>query len=490
MADVAVIGAGAGGLAAAIGAAARGLRVEVVEAGPRPGGKLGIEVLDGVEVDTGPSVLTLPNVLDELFRLGGSSLADELTLRRLDPGFRYLYPDGVVLDIYHEPEATLESVRAALGGRAADDLAAFLRYAGRIWDASAPAFVLGPAPTPATVARGGLARLASLARIDPLRSMNGAIRARVRSPHLRTLLARYATYNGSDPRRAPATLNCIAHVELALGGFGVQGGMYEIVRALVRVAERMGVIFRYGTAATAIRMRGGRVQAVELADGGVLAARAVVGNAEAAQVLGALLPPELRREPGAEPSMSGWVGLVRARRQAGRVPHAVVFPDDYGEEFADIFDRRRPPSEPTVYACAQEGAHGRAGWPDGEPLFLMANAPARRDDAGWRPDPERWDRLRERVLHRAREAGVVHSGDSLVYERTPAQLARQFPGSGGSIYGSSSNSPWSAFRRPANRVRGVGGLYLASGSAHPGGGVPLCLLSGRAAVAALTEDLA
>lgn len=491
MADVLVVGAGMGGLAAAVALAARGLEVEVLEAGERVGGKMGIVEVDGVEADTGPSVLTLPGALDRVLRLAGSSLADEVELLEPEPAFRYLYPDGVALDVFARPERTLASAEAALGRPARDELAAFLAYAARIWEAAAPHFVLGPAPSAAALAAGGLASLALLPRIDPLRGMWGAIRARVRSPHLRALLARYATYNGSDVRRAPATLNCIAHVELGLGGFGVRGGMYEVARALSRAAERAGARVACGARVERILLRHGRVEGVETADGRTLRAPAVVANADAAHVFGALLPPGARpRLSGrAEPSMSGWTAILRARRRAGgdaRVAHTVLFPArDYVEEFADVFSRGRPPAEPTVYLCAQEACHARRGWAEEEPVFVMANAPAE-PASGPRP-PETWDVLCGAVLRALDRAGLRDAGDEVVWERTPAGLAERFPGSRGSLYGAASNGPLAAFRRPANRAA-PRGLYLASGSAHPGGGVPLCLLSGLAAARALLED--
>lgn len=489
MTDVLVVGSGVGGLSAAISLAARGLSVQILEAGPRPGGKMGIAVIDGVEVDTGPSVLTLPDTLDRTFRLAGSSLADELTLREPEPGFRYLYPDGVELDVHSRPERTLQSVEQTLGRAAADEFAAFLAYAGRIWDAAAPHFVHGPAPSIGSLVRGGLGSLALLPRIDPLHTMWGAVRARIRDPHLRWLLARYATYNGSDVRRAPATLHCIAHVELSLGGFGVEGGMYEIVRALVRAAEEVGVRMECGARVDGLIVRDGRVRGARTADGREWAADAVVGNADAAHVLGDLLPPPSRpRRGAAPPSTSGWTGILRARRRSGddaRVAHTVLFPREYLEEFADMFDRGRPPIDPTVYLCAQEACHGRAGWSEEEPVFVMANAPAEPPGGS---SAATWDTLRATVLRRLDAAGLRADGDELVWERTPTALAAQFAGSRGAIYGAASNSALAAFRRPANRVPGVRGLYLASGSAHPGGGVPLCVLSGHAAAAALLAD--
>ena len=487
-ADVLVVGAGMGGLAAAIELAAAGLDVALLEAGERVGGKMGVAQVDGVEFDTGPSVLTLPDVLDDLLRRAGSPLADELALHAPAPSFRYLFPDGAALDVYPDAPRTLESVAATLGAGAADELRGFLAYARRIWQASAPHFVYGAAPSLGALAGAGLGTLAALRHLDAWRSMRAAIRRQVRSPQLRMLLERYATYNGSDPRRAPATLNCIAHVELELGGYGVRGGVYEVARALGRAAERLGTRLHFGARVERLLLQDGRVRGVQTADGQVWTAPAVVANADAAQVFERLLPPEARQRSRAEPSMSGWVGVLRARRGAPRIAHTVLFPADYTREFADVFDRGRPPAEPTVYLCAQEAAHARRGWAEHEPLFVMANAPA---------EPERgatpaaaWAALRETVLRRLRDAALVDADDALVFERTPAELAAQFPGSRGGIYGAASNSPWSAFRRPPNRAPGVAGLYLASGSAHPGGGVPLCLLSGRAAARALLADLA
>lgn len=481
MADAVVIGAGLGGLAAAIELAAKGWRVRVLEAGPDPGGKAGVAVLDGVEVDTGPSVLTMPDVLDAVLRAGGSSLDAELVLTRPAPAFRYVWPGGDTLDVFDTPDATLASVRAAFGADAADELAGFLAYARRIWDAAAPNFVLGAAPSFGGLLRHGPAVFGLLADIDGTRSMHGAIRARVRHPRLRDLLGRYATYNGSDLRAAPATLNCIAHVELGLGGVGVRGGIYAIVRALVRVAERLGVTFTFDAPVTRIRVDAGRVVGVDTAEG-PLDARVVVLNADVGALSEGLL--ETRAVSVAEPrSMSGWTAVLRARRRRGadaRVAHTVLFPErPYVEEFADVFDRDRPPAEPTVYLCAQEACHGRAGWPDDEPVFAMVNAPA--EPRGGPRDAAVWRDVEAVALARLGAAGLVDPGDTVVWRRTPADLAARFPGSRGALYGAASNGTFSAFRRPANAVPKVPGLFLASGSAHPGGGMPLCLQSGRQA---------
>lgn len=481
---VAVVGAGLGGLAAAIGLASQGMTVSVFEAASVPGGKAGCVNIDGVEVDTGPSVLTMPDVLEKILAQGGQKMGDLLTLREPTPAFQYRYPDGACVDVFATAGETIDSVRASLGSTAAAELEQFLVYAGRIWDAAAPHFVYGPAPSVSGVLRLGLREVAKLTAIDPLRSMKRAVDAQIKSPHLRRLLYRYATYNGSDVRTVPATLNCIAHVELALGGFGVEGGIASIVRALMYTAQSLGVTVHCDHPISRVVVDGGRVRGV-VSDGVVHAADAVVANADPALVFGTLAPEVKRSAPPG--SMSGWTGILRAARRDSRVAHTVYFCEHYEQEFADIFDHDRPPQDPTIYLCAQEPCHGRRGWAHEEPIFVMANAPAE-PASGARP-PEVWADLEATVTRRMHEGGLCAPDDQWVWRRTPSDLAARFPGSRGSIYGGASNDIWAAFRRPANRITKLPGLYMASGGAHPGGGMPLAMLSGVAASEAVVKDL-
>jgi 1-hydroxycarotenoid 3,4-desaturase len=486
--DVAVVGAGFGGLTAAIELAAAGLRVQVFEAGPRPGGKADVVRLDeGVEVDTGPSVLTMPDVFDAVFRRAGTSLAAEVELLSPSPAFRYVYPDGEQLPVYVELAETLAAVARVLGVQAREELERFLARSRRVWEAAEPHFVRGPAPSVSSLL--GLSSVRALTRIDAHRTLYSTICADVSDERLRWLLARYATYNGSDPRRCPATLGCIAWVELGLGAYGVRGGMHALASALARVARRLGVQLHFGAPVARIVTKGRSVTGLQLADGAQIATSRVVCNADVAHLATDLLDaPPRGLAKRAQPSMSGWVGIARVpRREAEALAaHTVVFAREYLAEFADIFDRDRPPGDPTVYLCQPEHAFGRSGWRDHVPVFAMANAPPEPVD-GPRPAAA-WRELRAAVERRLVDSGVLSGDLDWVWERSPAALEARFPRSRGAIYGASSNEALAAFRRPANRVRELAGLYLASGSAHPGGGVPLCALSGKAAAVAALAD--
>lgn len=469
---IAVVGGGLGGLAAAAVLSARGREVVVLEAAPELGGKAGENTFDGAAFDTGPSVITLPDVLRGVFTDAGVDLDDHLELLPVERT-RLSFPDATI-EHGHGPSAFVEGVARGLGERAADEADAFLTYSRRIWESVADTFVLGEAPTLGGLVARGFRALPELWNADPLRNMQTAIDARVHDPRLRAVFSRFATYNGSDPRSAPATLNCITWVELGIGAFGIRGGVRRLVDALVQVGSSSGARYRTDSPVTRLEADSDGVRRVTLASGESLEVDAVVCNADARHLTETLLPGSVEVAPGF--STSGWTGVLRTPRRE-RPAHEVLFHLPYADEFRSLFDERRAPAQPTVYVCSQEAAHGRAGWRDEEALFVMVNAPAGCTDVAT---------ARARALERVEDAGLAGPME-VVWERDPQGLAHRFPGSNGSLYGAASNSRVAAFRRPANRTR-VPGLYLASGSAHPGGGVPMVLQSGRIAARLVLED--
>lgn len=494
MTHVVVVGAGMGGLAVAARLATLGHRVTVCERTSHVGGKLGWFERDGFAFDTGPSLLTLPAVYRDLFLKTGGPLEDEVELVPVDPVCRYQFADGPQVDL---PNASRSGVAAALDGAfgrgAGDDWTRLTDRGGHIWDATRRPFLETPLDGWRTLARLSL-RLSDLRTVAPWRSLRGLGSTYLRDPHLRMLLDRYATYTGSDPRRAPAALATIPYVEQTFGAWYVRGGVRRLGEALhQRVVER-GVVVRLSSGVTAVETNGGRVSGVRLVDGEQIPADIVVSDVDAQALYAELLAPQqvsspLQRIQRATPSLSGFVLLLALR---GRTPelthHTVLFPSDYDDEFDSVFGsgshkgRPRPAPDPTIYVAAPDDPALR---PDGghESWFVLANAP-RHDPAD--RDPRHgvdWDEpglaasYAERILDLMAERGL-DVRDRLLWKeiRTPADLERATGSPGGAIYGTSSNGLRAAFLRPANRSP-VPGLFLVGGSAHPGGGLPLAGLS-------------
>ncbi|TFV91619.1 phytoene desaturase [Blastococcus sp. CT_GayMR20] len=489
MARVAVVGAGLGGLAAAARLSAAGHRVTVLEQAEHVGGKLGWYARDGHAFDTGPSLVTLPQVYRDLFAATGGRLEEAVDLVRLDPAVAYRFADGTRLAVPGTPDAIPAALDGTLGAGAGTQWTALLERAARMWRISEQPFLRTPLDGAATLAR--LARRpADVAAIAPWQTLRGLGTAYLQDPRLRALLDRYATYSGSDPRRAPAVLATVPYVEQAFGSWYVRGGLHRLGLAVTERAVERGAVVRTGCAVRRVLVEGGRASGVELADGERVAADVVVSAVDAAALYADLLPgdPRTRRArrdlDRATPSLSGFVLLLALRgRTPGLAHHTVLFPDDYDAEFDAVFGTGpsagapRPVADPTVYVSAPDDPALR---PDGdsESWFVLVNAP-RHDPAGgvdW-DAPGLADRYASDLLDVLARRGLdVRDRVRWRVVRTPADLERDTGSVGGSIYGTSSNGTRAAFLRPAN-ASPVPGLFLVGGSSHPGGGLPLVGLS-------------
>lgn len=480
-----MVGGGVGGLAAASRLAAGGHQVTLCEQAPVVGGKLAQQVVStpagDFRFDTGPSLLTMPWVLEDLFRETGDPLDTVLDLVRLDPVAHYRFADGTGLDVCADHERLCRRFDRALGGTAASDWDRLWRRAGRIWAATSGPFL----QSPVTLSRlaGQTVRARDLATIAPWSTLRGLGRSYLRDPRLRMLLDRYATYTGSDPRRAPAALAAVPYAELVYGGWYVAGGLRRIADALAQRCEQLGIDVLTGADVTSIDLADGAVASVTLAGGRRLPADLVVANADATHLYTDLIPvaAAARRLRRATPSLSGFAMLLGVRGTTpGLAAHNVLFPAEYDAEFDAIFGNPgRPADDPTLYVSVPDDP---ATHPAGhEAWFVLVNAPRQGNGVGaidWTA-PGRADSYAEHLLDLLAYRGLdIRDRLLFTHIRTPADLEHDTRSPGGAIYGTSSNGRRAAFLRPANRSP-VPGLYLVGGSAHPGGGLPLVMLSAQ-----------
>lgn len=488
-----MVGAGAGGLAVAARLAAKRHSVTVVESLDRTGGKLHTLRRDGYAFDTGPSLFTLPAVYRDLFLKTGKALEDEVDLQPVDPGFEYLFADGTRLGLPGVGVgAVAEAMQETLGGTAGSDWLALMRRAGRMWALTRTDVLSRPIE--------GVRSLARLARdprdvrtIAPHRSLRSLGRHYLRDPRQRQLLDRYATYTGSDPRRAPAVLATIPYMEATFGAWHIAGGLGVLADAMTRRCEQLGVDFRLGTTVTRVLTERegssgtGAVRGVRLADDTDLAADIVIADVDARHLYVDLLPggearDEERRLRRSDRSLSGVVLLLAlAGRSDDPRHHRVLFTGDYDAEFDAIFGRRgrrpMPVEDPTVYICHPQD--DLMNPPDGESWFLLVNAPIQATDGSgvdWRgsgPAQEYADRVLATLATRG-----LDIRDRIRWREvlTPADLADSYGDVGGSLYGTASHGASATMLRPRNRSP-LPGLYLVGGSTHPGGGLPMVGLS-------------
>jgi phytoene desaturase len=451
VARVVVVGAGVGGLAAAARLAASGHRVTLFEQAETVGGKLGRFERDGFRFDTGPSLLTLPHVFTELL--------PDLEPVPLDPIVRHRFTDGTVLD-------SSPAGLAGLDAPAADEWRRLWRRAARVWDTSWRHVLNSTLDSPLRIAALSW-RIRDLAAIAPGQTLRGLGRRHLHDPRLRQFLDRYATYAGADPRRAPAALLAIPYAEMRYGGWYLRGGLGTLADALLERCLALGVRVHTGTAVESIKRDG-----VGLAGGTSAPADVVVANADALHVYRDLLPTPARAGRLRRRSLGGFVLLLGVRGTTpGLAHHTVYFPSDYDAEFDAVFGGRLA-EDPAVFVTVADDPAVRP--PGHEAWFVLVNA-APQGEVDWRA-PGVAERYADRVLAILAERGLDVRDRLLFREiRTPADLETATHTPGGAIYG----TPSHGLLRPSNRGP-VDGLFLVGGSVHPGGGLPLVMLSAKA----------
>jgi phytoene desaturase len=482
-----IIGSGIGGLASAIRLALKGHDVTVFERNGGPGGKLSLLETHGYRFDRGPSLFTEPGEIEELFRLAGVPIERYLRYRRVAVTCRYHFPSGKVVEASADPRKFAADMQD-ITGEDANNVHAYLKNAGEAYSTLGEVFLNHSLHRPSTWLNRRIIPALLRTRASYLfRNLHAYNRASFRTPEAIQLFNRFATYNGSDPFRAPAMLSMIPHLEHNQGTWYPEGGMYSITEALYRLAQDTGVHFRFNSPVQRILHAEGAVTGV-VVDGEAIPSPLVVCNADVHFVYRDLLGDEklasrvLRQERSSSALIFYW-GV--AREFPALQLHNIFFGGDYRDEFNRIFQHREVSADPTVYVNitskmeAGQAPQGKENW------FVMVNVPAGMSTE----DPAVIPRIRKAVIKKVEQMTGVALEPFIEVEEvlTPKGIESDTASYLGSLYGTSSNARFAAFLRHPNFSRHLRGLYFTGGSVHPGGGIPLCL-KGAAIVARMIPD--
>jgi phytoene desaturase len=486
MAKISIIGAGVGGLSAAARLARNGHDVEIFEASNQTGGKCRTEWFGDYGFDTGPSLLTIPAVYRDLFLKTGKRLEHVLDVQPVDPAFAYYFSDGkqVTFPNLSNPKTYLE-IEKSFGLAASQQWQKLMDRADSMWEVSREPFIESELTSIwSLLKRRNL--LKELREISPFTSLRDLTNKYKLDPHLSMIVDRYATYTGSDPRKAPAVLLTIAFVESTFGAWHISGGIGRLAQALEERCLNLGVKIHLNSKVSQIITKNGLATGIKLANGDEIASDLIVTNADSEITYNQLInsdvgkaEKERRKLRKASKSLAGFsllLGLDNSKGDPVKLEHHnVFFPQDYDAEFDQIFDQKVPVSDPTIYICAPKDKSMVKG-ENKEAWFVLVNAPRHDPKNGWDWSTN-GEQYAKQIINKLDNLGLnVSNRLDLMKFRTPLDLQEYAMAPGGSIYGTSSNSASSAFLRASNRSK-IKNLYCVGGSAHPGGGLPLVGIS-------------
>lgn len=475
---IAVIGSGIGGMAVACRLAAKGHDVTVYEKNANPGGKMSEMNIEGYRFDTGPSLFTLPGLVEELFASANEKMPSTYTHKKLEILCKYFYNSGETLVAWADQEKFTNECAQKLGENPLN-IAKYLKKASSIYKITADIFLFNSLHKVKNLLKFSV--LKSLLQVNKLRfykTMHGDNMGNFKSPLLIQLFDRYATYNGSNPYKAPATLNVIAHLENNLGAYFPEQGMYSIIKCIYKLALKKGVCFNFNTLVTAIDIKNNIAVGIKVEDK-TYGFDKIISDSDINYVVNNMMVhPLKKRFNRLEPSSSALVFYWGVKKEFPELDlHNILFSGNYKEEFNNIFQEKTIDHDPTVYIFVSSKLVKGDAPKNCENWFVMVNAPSN--------SKENWDELihvtRQNIINKINKILKTNIEDHIECQRvsSPLTIEKNTLSKGGALYGNSSNSMFSAFLRHPNFLNSVKSLYFVGGSVHPGGGIPLCLASAK-----------
>ena len=498
-----VVGGGLAGLASAVELSTHGVAVTVVERNLHLGGKMKVLDEQGFRFDMGPTILTLPQVVRGIITRSGRRVEDYLELVRLDPQWRCFYEDGTIIDLRDGVNEMASAMDRQFPGRGVGQgWRDFLAYSRRMFSLSERVFFFKDLEGVADLMRKpptsepGLLRDVLGMRMHA--TVAGTVHKHVREPHLAQLCEHFLQYVGSSPFLAPAILSLIAAAQVDHGCWYAMGGTRSVARALERILGEQGACVRTGVGVKRILDEGGRASGVELESGEVLRADIIVSNCDVQRTYRDLLGGSGgRREQSAiaaayRPACSGFVLYLGLKRQYDHLRHHdFLFSGNSAQEFDDIYAKGIPARDPTIYLCVPSRTDAAQAPHGCESLYALIHTPFLRAGQRWEGAGGIAEQYRPVIIEKLKRFGMQDLEQQIAVERhlTPQSIERMYNAEGGAIYGLASHGRLRGGFKPRNRSRVLRSLYIAGGSANPGPGVPMVLMSGVTAARSACEDL-
>lgn len=475
-----IIGSGIAGIASSIRLALKGYDVAVFESNSYPGGKLSKIDLGEYRFDAGPSLFTLPEQVEELFRLAGKDPKEHFDYIKLPVTCHYFWEDGKKLKAYADLDLFAEEVNQKLGEPKSHIKEALIN-SSYIYDHLAPLFMHKSLHDWKTwTNQDAMKAYLKMGKLGIFSTMNEANEKQFDNPKLIQLFNRYATYNGSNPYETPATLNIIPHLEFNIGAFFPKKGMHDITNSLFQLSLDLGVTYTFNQKVDEIMVEKGKATGVILADNKKIEAEIVINNMDMVNAYKTILkkqkqPKLLLNQPKSSSALIFYWGIKRKFEELDL--HNIFFSDNYLEEFDHIFKKGKIYHDPTVYINItslykpDDAPEGCMNW------FTMINVP---NNQG-----QDWDQLilesKKNIIHKLNRILKTDIEPLIEVEEIldPRTIELKTSSAQGALYGNSSNNKFSAFLRHANYSSKIQNLYFCGGSVHPGGGIPLCLLSAK-----------